>query len=88
MLLQDSLHDWTETVLNNKEPTQSELKYFELQKQIISTISTKPTLKNKLFDKFFDVLLTVHLSTAVLSQPVHGTATHMCDDKRCCIIQF
>ena len=23
-----------------------------------------------------------------LSQPVHRTATHRCDDTRCCIIQF
>jgi len=26
--------------------------------------------------------------TAVLSQPVHGTATYRCDGTRCCIIKF
>jgi len=50
MLLLDNLHDRTETVLNNKQPTQSEMKHFGLQKKIISAISTKPALKNKLFD--------------------------------------
>ena len=30
----------------------------------------------------------VHRLRAVLSQPVHGTATYRCDDTRCCTKQF
>ena len=32
--LQDNLHDRTEAVLNNKQPTQSEMKHFGLKKKL------------------------------------------------------
>jgi len=34
MLLHDNLHERTETLLNNKQPTQSELKHFGLKKKL------------------------------------------------------
>ena len=60
---------------------------------ICSIITAKQNTLNTVYTSyttFFDVLLTVHLSTfiSVINEPVHETATYRCDDTRSCVMQF